>query len=56
MWDFIIFLRDRIADLTDMLDSFDFVIAGMTVSIFDIFFGLVAMSIIITIFWKGIRG
>lgn len=56
MWEFVKFLRDRIADITDMLDSFDFVIAGMTVSIFDIFFGLIAMSIIITIFWKGIRG
>ncbi len=56
MWDFILFFRDRVADITDMLDSFDFVMAGMTVSIFDILFGLISMSIIITIFWKGIRG
>lgn len=56
MWDFVVFLRDRFADITDMLDSFDFVIAGMTVSIFDLLFGFIAMSIIITIFWKGIRG
>lgn len=56
MWNFVIFLRDRFADITDMLNSFDFNIAGMSVSIFDLLFGLIAMSIIITIFWKGIRG
>lgn len=56
MWNFILFFRDKIADITDMLNSYTFVIAGMTVSIFDVFFGLIAMSIIITIFWKGIRG
>lgn len=56
MWEFIKFFRDGIAQITDMLDDFDFVIAGMTVSIFDLLFGLIAMSMIISIFWKGIRG
>lgn len=56
MWNWILFLRDKIANVTDMLDSFNFIIAGMTISIFDILFGLIAMSIIISIFWKGVRG
>lgn len=56
MWLFFKFFRDKIADITDMLDRFTFDIAGMTVSIFDLLFGLIAMSIIISLFWKGVRG
>lgn len=56
MWSFIKFFRDGIIDITSMLDSFYFDIAGLSVSIFDVFFGLIAMSIIISIFWKGVRG
>ena len=56
MWMFFRFFRDKIADITDMLDSFTFDFAGMTVSIFDLLFGLIAMSIIISLFWKGVRG
>lgn len=56
MWSFIVFFRNRIADIADMLDSFHFSIAGMSVSIFDIFFGLIVTSMIISLFWKGARG
>lgn len=56
MWNWVLFLRDKIAAITDMLDRFNFSIAGMTISIFDLLFGLIAMSIIISIFWKGVKG
>lgn len=56
MFEFVKFFRDCIADITDMLNAYTFEIAGMTVSIFDLLFGFVAISIIISIFWKGVRG
>lgn len=53
MWSFVLWLRDSISDIGHLLDNYSFSIAGMSVSILDLFIGLICMSIIITVFWKG---
>lgn len=55
MWQFIIFLRDRITDLSVLLDDYSFSISGMQVSIFDMFLGLLCTAFVIAVFWKGAR-
>ena len=55
MWDWILFLRDRIVDITDLLNSFHFEIANISVSILDLILGFLFMGMIISIFWKGAR-
>lgn len=55
MWEFIIFFRDCIADITGMLDSAVFDIGGIDASLFDLLIGLIALGIVISIFWKGSR-
>lgn len=55
MWEFILFIRDGIASITGMLDSFSFNLGSMTVSLFELFIGFIAMGLIIAVFWKGSR-
>lgn len=55
MWEFILFLRDSIADITGMLDSFSFNMGGMNVTLFDLIIGFLAMGLIVAVFWKGSR-
>ena len=55
MYDFILFFRDSIAQISGMLDSFYFNFGGIHVSIFDLFVGFIAMGIVISVFWKGAR-
>lgn len=55
MWEFILFIRDGIADLTGMLDSFSFNLGGINVTIFELFVGFIALGLIIAVFWKGSR-
>lgn len=55
MYEFFLFFRDCIAEISGMLRSFSFSIGGISVSIFDLFLGFVAMGIIISVFWKGAR-
>lgn len=53
MLDLVIFFRDALIDVGSMLNGYTFPIGGITVSLLDIFIGLIAMGIIITVFWKG---
>lgn len=55
MWDFILFIRDGLAQITGMLDTVNFNFAGVNVSFFDLLIGFIAMGIIIAVFWKGSR-
>lgn len=55
MWNWILFLRDRVVDITDMLNSYNFDIAGISVSILDLIIGFVLMGIVLSVFWKGAR-
>lgn len=55
MWSFILFLRDRLVDITDMLERYHFNISGMDISLLDMLIGIIAMGIIISVFWKGAR-
>lgn len=55
MWDFIIFIRDGIADITGMLDTFKFNLGGIVVTLFDLLLGFIAMGLVIAVFWKGSR-
>ena len=56
MEEYVFFVVNQIACLSDMLDEFSFNISGMNVSIFELFIGFVALSIVISVFWKGARG
>ena len=55
MWEFILFIRDGIASITGMLDSYKFNFGGISVSLFELFIGFIAMGLIIAVFWKGSR-
>lgn len=55
MYEFFIFFRDCLADISGMLRSFSFSIGGISVSLLDLFLGFIAMGIIISVFWKGAR-
>lgn len=55
MYEFFIFIRDVFVGFIDLLDSYSFNIAGMNTSLFEIMFGLLALGIIISVFWKGGR-
>lgn len=55
MWQWILFLRDRVVDVTDVLNSFSFEIANISVSILDLLIGFILMGIILSVFWKGAR-
>lgn len=55
MWEFIVFFRNCIVSITDMLDGVVFKFGAMNVSLFDLFFGFIALGIIISVFWKGSR-
>lgn len=47
------FFRDALIDVGSLLNGYTFPIGGITVSLLDIFIGLIAMGIIISVFWKG---
>lgn len=53
MWEFIVWLKDGIVSIVDLFASYSFDIGGVNVSIIELFLGLIAMGIIITVFWKG---
>lgn len=55
MWNWILFLRDRVVDITDILNSYYFDIAGISVSILDLIIGFILMGIVLSVFWKGAR-
>lgn len=55
MWSWILFLRDKIVGITDMLNGFSFEIANINVSLLDLILGFLFMGMIISIFWKGAR-
>lgn len=55
MWQFIIFIRDGIADIADMLEKFSFDFGSFSVSLFDLLIGLIATGFVISVFWKGAR-
>lgn len=55
MWQWILFLRDRVVQVTDMLNSFSFEIADISVSLLDLIIGFIIMGIVISVFWKGAR-
>lgn len=55
MWSFVIFIRDRLVQIADVLDRYHFNIAGLDVSLFEMLIGIVAMGIVIAVFWKGAR-
>lgn len=56
MTEFIRFIKDGIIDISSMLNDFEINISGMEVSLFELFLGFVALSIVISVFWKGARG
>lgn len=53
MIQFVVFLRDGIQNIGDLLNHYTFDIAGLNVSILDLLIGNLAMGIIIAVFWKG---
>lgn len=55
MWEFIVFLRDKITDISSLLDSYSFVIVGMQISIFDMLIGILCTAFVVAVFWKGAR-
>lgn len=55
MYEFILFFRDSIVTITDMLSSFYFSFGNINVSIFDLLLAFLALGIIISVFWKGAR-
>ncbi len=56
MWSAILWFRDRVVDISNLLDSYTFSIAGMSISYFELLLGFFALSVVITVFWKGGRG
>lgn len=55
MWQFIIFIRNSIASISDMLNEFSFDFGGINVSLFELLIGFIALGLIISVFWKGAR-
>ena len=53
MWDFIVWLKDGLVSIVNLFSRYEFDIAGVNVSILELFIGFIAMGIIITVFWKG---
>lgn len=60
MGEFVSFIADCLQSLTNLLESvvfnFNFNNLPMTASLWGIFVGLLVISIVITLFWKGGRG
>lgn len=55
MWEFLVFFRDCIVQITDMLDDVIFDIGGVNATLLDLFLGFIALGIVISLFWKGSR-
>lgn len=56
MFQAIQWFRDALLDISNLLDSYTFTIAGMSISLFELLLGFFALSVIISVFWKGGRG
>lgn len=56
MGEFFDWLISALSSLASLLDSYRFSFGGLSASLFEIFLGFVAISMVITIFWKGARG
>lgn len=55
MWNFVAFLRDCWITLSNILDAYVFDIVGMNITLLDMLVGLLAMAIVMAVFWKGGR-
>lgn len=55
MWDFILWFRDAWILIIGMLNTHLFSFGGISVSLLEILLGLLALALIISIFWKGAR-
>ena len=55
MWEFIIWYRDRFYDVSRLLDSIVFDIAGIKVSLLGLLLAFLVVGIGISVFWKGGR-
>lgn len=55
MWSFVVFVKDSIVGIADLLDRVMFNVKGVNISLFDIMLGLIVTGFIIAVFWKGAR-
>ena len=56
MWESILFISDYLQGGIDVLDRYSFDFGGFVITLPQIIFGLFAVSIVVTVFWKGARG
>ena len=55
MWAFVIFIKNSIVSIADLLDRVIFNVNGVSISLFDIMLSLIVTGFIIAVFWKGAR-
>lgn len=56
MWDFVLWLKNAFNLLVITFNAYHFSFGGIDVTLYEIMLGLLCMSIVISVFWKGARG
>lgn len=56
MWDFVLFLKNALLRLAAVFDQFSFNLGGINFTLLEIFLGLIAFAMVVSVFWKGARG
>lgn len=55
MYEFVVFLADYIEEIGKLFHFYKFNIAGIQVSLLQLLIGIICLSFVISIFWKGAR-
>lgn len=56
MWEFVLWLKNAFNALVNTFNAYHFSFGGIDVTLYEIMLGLLCMSIVISVFWKGARG
>lgn len=55
MYDFFVWLSNAFGSIISLLNRYSFNFGGIQATIFDILVGMIVLSLVVAVFWKGAR-